>query len=63
MLQDFIRVANSCFVTHNNIFSTHLVAMKIYNNFFHTYLHNPQISGNMSNSFFSYAVWYPATVC
>jgi len=37
-LQDFKKWgANSCFVTHNNIFCTHLVAMKIYNNVFHTY--------------------------
>jgi len=32
--------ANSCLVTHNNIFCTHLVAMKIYNNVLHTYPHN-----------------------
>jgi len=28
---------NSYFVTHNSIFCTHLVAMKLYNNGLHTY--------------------------
>jgi len=32
--------ANSCFVTHNNIFCTHLVAVKIYSNVLHTYPQN-----------------------
>ena len=28
-------------ITHKDIFRTHLVAMKIYNNVLHTYPHNP----------------------
>jgi len=32
--------ANSCLVTHNKIFCTRSVAMKIYKNVFHTYAHN-----------------------
>ena len=32
--------ANSCFVKHNNIFRTHLFAMKIYHIFLHTYPRN-----------------------
>ena len=32
--------ANACLATHNNIFCTHLVTMKIYNNVLHTYPHN-----------------------
>jgi len=33
--------ASKCFVKHNNVFHTHLFAMKIYNNAHHTYPHNP----------------------
>ena len=42
-LQDFFKKlgANSCFIAHNNIFCTHFVAVKIYNNVCQTYLHNP----------------------
>jgi len=33
--------ANICFITHKNIFCTHLFAMKIYNKVLHAYPHNP----------------------